>query len=403
MTSNQPNVYLVIVSAGTGSRLGGDIPKQYIELMGQSILGRTLDAFVHMKRFKSICVVTNPAHDALAQKTLGAYCSDLVFSCAGGTTRRDSVYKGLCAFSDVKNDDIVLIHDAARPFVSSAHIENLIHILSTSKAATLAVPVVDTLRYSNAANIAKNGMSRNDLWALQTPQGFRYGVIKNAHENAVDGQNYTDDTSLITDHDVTFVQGHKNNFKITTREDLDLAKLLVAPQHMEARIGSGFDVHAFDEVSAGVTSVRLCGVDIEYDRKLQGHSDADVGLHALTDAILGAIGEGDIGLHFPPSNMDFKDMDSAIFLERAMDLLREKNGRLVNIDVTLICERPKVGPYRSQIVARLADILKIDQSRVNIKATTTERLGFTGRKEGIAAQASVCVMIPAPNDESKTC
>lgn len=395
MTSPQPNLYVVIVSAGAGSRLGSDIPKQYIALSGKSILAHTLDVFVNMGCFKAVCVVTNPKHADLSANVLSSYDRNLIIQCDGGETRKDSVYKGLCAFNDIKDEDIILIHDAARPFVSRKSITDLIKALSTHKAATLAIPVVDTLRYSGAGQVAKNSISRDNLWALQTPQGFRYGVIKGAHDNAKDGHDYTDDTSLIMNEDVAFVQGHKNNFKVTTKEDLDLAHIMTS-QNMETRIGSGFDVHAFDDSSVGVTSVRLCGVDIEYDRKLKGHSDADVGLHALTDAILGALGEGDIGLHFPPSNMDFKDMDSAIFLQHAMELLHKKNGLLVNVDVTLICERPKVGPYRTDIIARLADILNIEETRINIKATTTERLGFTGRKEGIAAQASVSVALPHP-------
>lgn len=214
VTSNQPNLYAVIASAGSGSRLGADIPKQYIELGGKSVLGHTLDVFVNMGCFKAICVVINPMHRGLAHETVNSYNSDLVFTCDGSTSRKESVYNGLCAFDDIQDEDIVLIHDAARPFVFPQQIKNLIASLKTHKAATLAVPVVDTLRFSDKENIAQNNISRDHLWALQTPQGFHYGVIKHAHENAIDGQGYTDDTSLISGQDVTFVRGHKNNFKI---------------------------------------------------------------------------------------------------------------------------------------------------------------------------------------------
>ena len=387
------NFNVIIVAAGSGKRLGNALPKQYIKLHGVSILQHTLNAFAGIDGLEKICIVVNPEHKEHYQDTLVGH--DNVIVTSGGAERKDSVYNGLKALSQVEEDGIVLVHDAARPFVQSVDIKAILDVMKDYKAATLASPVVDTLRYADQDAVAGESTSRDNLWAIQTPQAFHYGVLKNAHESGGAGD-YTDDTQLVSDlgTPVKFVKGSKRNFKITLAEDLELAeKMLSQTMHHQTRMGQGFDVHAFDDEKEA-KAVRLCGVDIEHNRPLKGHSDADVGLHALTDAILGAIGEGDIGLHFPPSNNDFKDMDSAIFLEHAMKLLHDKGGELVNADITLVCEKPKIGKYREAIIARVAQILNVSESCINIKATTTEKLGFTGREEGIAAQAAVSVSMP---------
>ncbi len=394
VSNEKQKIYLIIVAAGSGSRLSSTTPKQYIKIAGKSILHHTIEAFKTIDNIEEICVVINPNHQDMFEQSVKGY--DNIISCAGGATRQQSVYNGLNAITSPKDSDIILIHDAARPFVSAKEIKALLNEMSSHKAATLAMKAVDTLRYGNDEAMAMQNIERENLWAIQTPQAFHYSAIKQAHDNCDNNKHYTDDSAIISDMgiDVKLVKGSRKNFKITTKEDLHMAEQLLSTK-LITRTGQGFDVHAFDDSSCDISSIRLCGVDIDYNRKLKGHSDADVGLHALTDAILGAIGEGDIGLHFPPSNNDFKNMDSAIFLEHAMKLLRDKSGNLINADITLICEEPKIGKYREKIVKRVADILQVDDNQVNIKATTTEKLGFTGRKEGIAAQAIVNVTMPA--------
>ncbi len=367
---------VIIVAAGQGTRTGAEIPKQFIPIADKTILEHSIDIFKKIKGLQNICVVTNNILER-----------DDILLCKGGNTRKDSVYNGLQKIFDLNNAEVTLIHDAARPFVKKQDIENLLSAMHSSKAATLGIKVTDTLRYENQENI-----SRDNLWALQTPQAFEYELIKNAHEQADPNKEYTDDTSLVAalGHDIKFVECGRHNFKITTPQDLKMAKDIL--ETYETRSGQGFDVHAFDDTPAD--NIRLCGIDIPYHNKLKGHSDADVALHTLTDAIFGAIGEGDIGLHFPPSDNTFKDMDSAIFLEHAMKLLRDKGGELINADLTIICEAPKIGKHRTAIIKRLAEITKVAESRNNIKATTTEKLGFTGRGEGIATQAIVSVKLP---------
>lgn len=385
---------LIIVAAGSGTRLGHEIPKQYLPLGNMTVLRHTLNAFKAVDGLKAICVVTNPAHKDLLKESI--FGLDGIIITHGGSTRQQSVHNGLKALN-LNREDIVLVHDAARPFVQKADIQTLLDTLQTHDAATLACPVADTLSYANENGFAENYVSRENLWAVQTPQGFRAGLLNNAHEQAEENKVYTDDTALVAalGTPIKYVASSRKNFKITRKEDMELAQHLLPT---ETHIGTGFDVHAFDENSLDVKVVRLCGVDVPYDRKLKGHSDADVGLHALTDAILGAIGEGDIGLHFPPSNNDFKDMDSARFLEHAIKLMNDKHGFLVNADITLICERPKIGEHRDAMVKRIAEIMGVAERRVNIKATTTEKLGFTGRKEGIAAQAAVSIQLPQKDD-----
>lgn len=395
MSTALSNFSVIIAAGGTGQRLSADIAKQYMKIGDKTILRRTLDIFVGMQGVLDICVVINKEHHDLYNQAVEGL--DNVQFCIGGNTRQESVLNGLTALSHLTADDLVLIHDAARPFVKKSEINSLRDSLYHHKAASLAMPIVDTLRYGDDNDIATQNVKRDNMWAIQTPQGFHYGVLRNAHDNCDQDQVYTDDTALVsaTGIDVKLVHGGKQNFKITTQEDLHMAQHLLST---EMRTGMGYDVHAFDDEAKEVKTMTLCGVNIEYDRKLKGHSDADVGLHALTDAILGAIGEGDIGLHFPPSNMDFKNMDSAVFLEHAMTLLRDKNGKLINADITLICERPKIGQYREQIVERVSDLLSLSTDRVNIKATTSEKLGFTGREEGIAAQAVVSVSLPVSDE-----
>lgn len=381
------NFNALIAAAGQGTRCGGGLPKQYRVLAGKPLLRHTIEAFIGLPGLQRIKVIIDPAHEKLFLDAIkGLKNIDFVH---GGNSRRSSVRNGLSAFSDLKDSDILLIHDAARPMVRRNDIKALLGTLNDNKAATLATPITDTVKYENK----KETIARDGLYSLQTPQGFHYGTIKKAHASADPQTEYTDDTGLVSalGIPVKLVQGHKSNFKITTEDDFEMAEKLMM-QHEETRTGMGFDVHAFADTPA--TTVMLCGVSVPHNRPLSGHSDADVGLHALTDAILGSIAAGDIGQHFPPSDNTYKNMDSAVFLRRAVELLQGKGGRIVNLDVTLICEAPKIGPHRHVMEKRIAEIAGIEPQRVSVKATTTERLGFTGRGEGIAAQAIATVRLP---------
>lgn len=393
--------HVIIAAGGSGSRFGHGVPKQYAFLAGKPVLRYTLEVFLGIPELLSLTVVIDPGHQALyeeAVKGLG-----LRPPVPGGKDRKSSIYNGLLAIPSSVDDGLVLIHDAARPLVTQDLVYRLVEAMQGAEAATLALPVADTVLYSGGTAhdpLCGTSARREDLWGLQTPQAFRTGVIKKAHE-AGSGVMATDDTALVTalGIPVKLVTGSRSNFKLTYVDDLNMAEQIIRTNDMqEVRTGSGFDVHRFADSEISPKSIRLCGVDIPFDRSLEGHSDADVGLHALTDALLGAIGEADIGTHFPPSDARWKGADSAAFLEHAGGLLKAKRGRILNADITLICEAPKIGPHRDGMVERIAAILGVSANRINIKATTSERLGFTGRKEGIAAQAVVTVSLPSSAD-----
>ncbi|OUS13428.1 bifunctional 2-C-methyl-D-erythritol 4-phosphate cytidylyltransferase/2-C-methyl-D-erythritol 2,4-cyclodiphosphate synthase [Rhodospirillales bacterium 47_12_T64] len=392
-----PGTWAIIVAAGRGSRLGGETPKQYLHLGKHSILTHTLRKFATHSKVDGIMVVIHPDDSPLFQDNCAAF-TDRVLIQHGGDTRQESVRNGLLALQD-QSPDCVLIHDAARPFVSDEVISNLVNVANEGTAAIAASPVVDSLKYAPDTTIEKN-IERAGLWHAQTPQAFPYSMIVEAHLSVTDQENHTDDAAVAEacGNSITLIHSDRSNFKITTNEDLELAKnMILNPQNnriiMESRTGLGYDVHCFEDGD----HVTLCGVNIPHTRKLKGHSDADVGLHALTDAILGALCEGDIGTHFPPSDPQWKGAKSDQFLEFARDLVIKRGGKIIHVDVTLVCERPKIGPHRDSMVTRMSEILDISSSRVSIKATTSERLGFTGREEGIAAQAVATIQIPAEN------
>lgn len=392
LSSRKQGFYVVIVAAGSGLRFGGSLPKQYMSLAGEPVLRHSLQLFSEIETLQELYVVIDPTHREYFDQAADGIKVDGVIT--GGATRQESVKHALQELSFLKDDDLILIHDAARPLVKHGDIHNLLDALMRYKAASVACRVVDTLSYADADGIVHgNGVNREGLWTVQTPQGFHYSTLSKAHAEA-SRDVATDDCGLVRalGEDVCFVEGGRHNFKITHSEDLTLAEKILRGRTLEeTRTGSGFDVHAFDSEARDVHAVRLCGIDVPHDKKLKGHSDADVGLHALTDAILGAIGAGDIGQLFPPSNPAFKNMDSTVFLLKARELMENKSGRLVNADITLICEAPKIGPHRETMEHKISEILGVAQSRVNVKATTTESLGFTGRKEGIAAQAVVSI------------
>lgn len=390
LLSNAPSCTVIIVAGGSGMRFGDSLPKQYHKIHGIPVLRHTIQKFATHPAVTNIQVVIGENFEDLYHQAVSGI-GKLLPVVIGGTTRQASVYNALSALT-LNADDIVLIHDAARPCVSVQSIHDILDALKTHSAVSLAIPVSDTLRKSDKTEFA-NVVNRDGLYAMQTPQGFHFGIIKSAHEE-FKKQNFTDDTSIVTESgvNVSIVTGTRENIKITTPEDMMIAtKYLFPSGTMIPRTGLGFDVHAFGEAA---TSIRIGGIDIAHTHKLKGHSDADVLLHAITDALYGTIADGDIGSHFPPSNPDFKGKDSAFFLEDAVQAIRSKGGKIVHIDSVIMCEAPKIGPHRDTMQKRVADIIGIAPSRVSIKATTTEELGFTGRREGIAAQAIVTVLLP---------
>ena len=377
----------LVVAAGRGQRFGGSLPKQYATLAGVPLLRHSLRAFAAHPAIAEVRAVIHPDDRALYDAA--AEGLDLTEPVAGGRNRQESVLRGLESLAGAAPAQ-VLIHDGARPFVSAAVIDRVVAALAQSPGAIAALPVVDTLKQGANGQIAGT-RDRAGLWGAQTPQGFRYAEILAAHRAAA-GEELTDDAAVAERAGlaVALVEGSRENMKVTSQDDLRAAERWLRGAQEETRVGQGFDVHAFGPGD----HVTLCGLRIDHDAGLVGHSDADVGLHALTDAILGALGAGDIGSHFPPSDPQWKGAESGRFLAHARDLVAARGGRLLHLDVTLICEAPKIGPHRAAMVARIAGLLDLPAERVSVKATTTEKLGFTGRGEGIAAQAVATIALP---------
>ena len=379
----------LIVAAGVGSRFGGSLPKQYHELAGQSILRRSVLAFLEHPHISDVQVVINPDHRSMYDEAVGDL--GLPEPVPGGASRQESVLLGLEALAQgKKKPDLVMIHDAARPLIDAATITAVRRALDTAKGAIAAKPLVDTLKRGDDTEIVTT-IDRANLWQAHTPQAFHFQDILVAHR-AVAGAQMTDDAAVAEKANikVTLVASNPDNMKITNPDDLDRAARLLGQNYGDIRTGMGFDVH---KLIPG-TEIILCGVAIPHNFKAEGHSDADVGLHALVDAILGAMGAGDIGTHFPPSDPQWKGKDSAHFVRHVVGMVSERGGIISNADVTLMCEAPRVGPHRDAMVKRMAELLEIDPSRVSVKATTTETLGFTGRGEGIAAQAIATLRFP---------
>ena len=390
-------VAALILAGGGAVRFGGDVPKQYLLLAGQAVLRRSAETFAAHPDIDQVRVVIRADDRALYDHAMAGL--DILDPVDGGATRQESSRLGLESLAGLAPER-VLIHDAARPFIDKATISRVLAALDGSAAVLPAVPVIDTLKRAagDGASVGDT-VDREGLWRAQTPQGFRYDEIMKAHRTGAGtgpAAPLTDDAAVAENAglNVTLVMGHEDNMKVTMPEDFIRAEGLIAGGSGETRIGTGFDVHQFGPGD----HVTLCGVRIKSAHGLIGHSDADTGLHAITDAILGAIAEGDIGTHFPPSDPQWRDAASDVFLRHAAGLVAAKGGRIVNVDVTLICEHPKIGPHRAAMTERIAGILEIDAGRVGVKATTTERLGFTGRGEGIAAQAAASILMPTGQD-----
>lgn len=388
-------IAVIVVAAGRGERAstGQDTtPKQYRSLAGQPVLSRSIAAFLGRDDVSWVVPVIH-SEQVERYAALGLADERLLPPVIGGETRQASVLAGLTALS-AKRPDLVLIQDAARPLVSSEVIGGVIEALKGAEAALPVVPVTDTVKRSIDGRTVTATEDRKTLFAAQTPQGFRFPQILSAHLRAGRmPREFTDDAAIAewAGLTVALTPGSTHNLKITHPEDFARAERLLGKETaMETRIGTGFDVHPFDVGS----SVWLGGVEIPHTHKLKGHSDADVALHALTDAIYGALGEGDIGKHFPPSDPQWKGAASSIFLKHAAGLVGERRGRIVNLDVTIVCEAPRVGPHVDAMKAAIGGVCGISASRIAIKATTSEQLGFTGRGEGIVAMASASIELP---------
>jgi 2-C-methyl-D-erythritol 4-phosphate cytidylyltransferase/2-C-methyl-D-erythritol 2,4-cyclodiphosphate synthase len=366
---------VIIVAAGRGLRAGGDIPKQWQDLAGRPLLMHTLQAFAGMERL----VVIHPDDRARAEALGVAWV-------AGGESRSASVRAALAALVG-RGFDRVLIHDGARPLVSSVVIGRVLAALDRSPGAAPALPVSDALWVGEGGQVTGT-RDRTGLLRAQTPQGFHFDAIVAAYANHPGDA--ADDVAVAraAGIDIVVVEGDEDNLKVTFPGDLARAEAILKGWNMDVRTGNGADVHAF----CPGDHVWLCGVSVPHGKGLLGHSDADVGMHALTDAIYGALAEGDIGQHFPPSDPQWKGAASHVFLSHAVALMARRGFRLTHADVTLICERPKIGPHAVAMRQALAEILKVEIDRVSVKATTSERLGFTGREEGIAALATATLV-----------
>jgi 2-C-methyl-D-erythritol 4-phosphate cytidylyltransferase/2-C-methyl-D-erythritol 2,4-cyclodiphosphate synthase len=394
-------IVALITACGRGNRFnrGEGIPKQYLPLAGVPLLRHTILAFLNHPRISDVICVIHQDDVALYEEAVAGL--DLLNPIFGGETRQSSIRMGLEALRDY-HPHKVLIHDGVRPFVSKRVISGILEKLETHPAVIPAIAVEDTLKKIGDGKIEWT-LERENLWRAQTPQGFLYDDILNSHI-AFKDRHFTDDAALneYAGIPVAIVPGSQNNFKITTEEDFDRAKRMVSflihEVFEETRCGTGFDVHSFREKEKDENNfIRICGVDVEFDKKIEAHSDGDVGIHAAIDALLGAIGKGDIGEYFPPTDQKWKNSDSRELLKIIHNVLGKSSARLINLDITIICEKPKLSKHKEHMKEVLAEILGVSKSRINVKATTTEKLGFLGREEGIAAQAVASVVMTIPN------
>ncbi len=389
MTGQTHKVAALILAAGQGSRAGTDIPKQFRQIGGKAVLAHSVEAFARHPAVGAVYLVIGSGQQETVRTMIGD--GQVTAIIQGADRRRGSVRAGLEAIAATGGADRVLIHDAARPFLSPSMIDQLLAALEQAPGAFPALPVADTL-VKSTGNIAGDIVDRSGLYRVQTPQAFHFESIIRAHRAWDSSREATDDAQMLREagHDVLMVPGDERLEKLTYPQDFARAEAQLASCRT-TRVGMGYDVHRL----AADEELWLCGVQVPHDRGLAGHSDADVAIHAIVDAVLGALSEGDIGSHFPPSDPQWRGLASSRFLEYAANRVTERGGRLEHIDVTIICEAPKIGPHRDAMRHRISEILAISLERVSVKATTTERLGFAGRREGIAAQAVATISLPA--------
>jgi 2-C-methyl-D-erythritol 4-phosphate cytidylyltransferase/2-C-methyl-D-erythritol 2,4-cyclodiphosphate synthase len=385
-------VAAIVVAAGRGERAGGDMPKQYRPLLGEPVLRRALRLFAAHPAVEAIQPVIDFGH-ARDYQTAAAGLAKLLAPAPGGATRQRSVLAGLEAI-EAAAPKIVLVHDAARPFASSALVDRALEAVESTGAAVPVLPIADTIKRVDAAGRVTDTLDRAELRAIQTPQVFSYAPLLAAHRRAcaAERDDFTDDAALAEWAGISIATfaGEAGNVKLTAPEDFARFATPGALALSDVRTGTGFDVHAFGPGD----HVMLGGVKIPHGKGLMGHSDADVLLHALTDAVLGAIAEADIGKHFPPSDARWRGASSDRFLAHAVSLVGARGGEIAHLDATVLSEAPKIGPHREKICRRIAEIAGIEVGRVSVKATTTEGLGFIGRGEGIAAMATATVRLP---------
>lgn len=389
MTGQTHKVAALILAAGQGSRAGTDIPKQFRQIGGKAVLAHSVEAFARHPAVGEVFLVIGAGQQETVRTMIGYHQVTALIE--GADSRRGSVRAGLEAIAATGGAGRVLIHDAARPFLSPSMIDQLLAALEQAPGAFPALPVADTL-VKSTGNIAGDIVDRSELYRVQTPQAFHFESIIRAHRAWDSSREATDDAQMLREagHDVLMVPGDERLEKLTYPQDFARAEAQLASCRT-TRVGMGYDVHrlAVDE------QLWLCGVQVPHDRGLAGHSDADVAIHAIVDAVLGALSEGDIGSHFPPSDPQWRGAASSRFLEYAANRVTDRGGRMEHIDVTIICEAPKIGSHRDAMRHRISEILAIPLDRVSVKATTTERLGFAGRREGIAAQAVATISLPA--------
>ena len=384
----------LVVAAGRGQRFGAELPKQYLVVAGRPLLYHSAAAFARHPGVDAVRVVIHP--DDRARYDAAVAGLGLLDPVAGGATRQESVRLGLESLTPLAPER-VLVHDGARPAVDAGVIERVLAALDDAPGAIAAVPVGDSLKRAAEDGCVAASVDRAGLWRAQTPQGFRFDDILAAHRAAAD-RGLTNDSGLTDDAAVAeaagmavkLVPGSEDNLKVTTDDDVTRVERALAQPRFESRVGMGFDVHPF---GAG-DHVMLCGVRVAHDRGMVGHSDADAGLHALVDAVLGALGAGDIGALFPSGDAEWRDADSGVFATRAREMVAAAGGEIAHLDVTLTCERPRIGPHREAMAARLAELFGVARGRISVKATTTDRLGFIGRGEGLAALAVATLRLP---------
>ena len=384
-------VAAVVVAAGRGLRAGGNIPKQYRKVLGEPVIRPSLAALAGHGAISAVQPVIHPEDADLFREASDGL--DLLPAVPGGASRQASVRAGLEAL-EAHGPELVLVHDAARPFVSAALIARAISAARASGAAIPVTPVTDTVKVVDPAGRVTGTLERTPLRLVQTPQGFRFAALLAAHRraNAAGRDDFTDDAALAewAGLTVSTFEGEPANVKLTTSDDFARAEAVKLAALSDVRTGFGFDVHQFGDGD----HVMLGGLRISHGRGLSGHSDADVVLHALVDAILGALADGDIGVHFPPTDPQWRGASSDRFLAFAVERLRARGGRIAHLDVTIVCEAPRIGPHRDAIRARVAEIAGVPVERVGVKATTSEKMGFTGRREGMAAFANATVRLP---------
>jgi 2-C-methyl-D-erythritol 4-phosphate cytidylyltransferase/2-C-methyl-D-erythritol 2,4-cyclodiphosphate synthase len=393
------NIAVLVVAAGRGTRVGGDQPKQYRPLLGTPLLTRTLanvSAAAPEAHLRAVIHQDDHASYSAALRALPCGGVKWAAPATGGATRQQSVRNGLEALAEdgISPEAIVLVHDAARPFPSIALVTRAVESARSHGAAVPGLPLTDTVKQVAPSGRIYGSPDRAALRTVQTPQAFRFDVLLAAHRQAADAGEYdlTDDAAVVerAGHAVYVFEGERENMKLTTLDDFASAEARLLGNLADVRCGQGFDVHAFGPGD----HVWLGGLHVPHDHGLEGHSDADVLVHAITDAILGALADGDIGAHFPPSDPKWKGAASSLFLADAVQRVKARGGLIAHVDATIVCERPKIGPHRDAIRENLARVMEVAPSRVAVKATTSERLGFTGRGEGIAALATATIRLP---------